>query len=90
VLRGPYAYVRNPMVISGLGQAVAVGLGLGSVLVLGYVALGGAMWNWLVRAAEEEDRLGHFGDEYKHYRREVRCWIPHLRPYVGVADARAG
>lgn len=90
VMRGPYAYVRNPMVISGLGQAVAVGMVLGSVLVLGYVALGGAMWNWVVRPAEEDDLLGHFGDEYTHYRREVRCWIPRLRPYVGVADARAG
>ena len=89
VMRGPSAYVRNPMAMSGLGQAVAVGLGLGSMLVLGYVALGGAMWNWVVRPAEEEDLLGHFGDEYEHYRREVRCWIPRLRPYVSVADAPA-
>jgi protein-S-isoprenylcysteine O-methyltransferase Ste14 len=83
VISGPYAYVRNPMAMAGLGQALAVGIGLGSPLVLGYVALGGAVWNWLVRPSEEADLVRHFGDEYERYRQAVKCWIPRRRPYLG-------
>jgi protein-S-isoprenylcysteine O-methyltransferase Ste14 len=83
VISGPYAYVRNPMAMAGLGQALAVGIGLGSPLVLAYVALGGAVWNWLVRPSEEADLVRHFGDDYERYRRAVKCWLPRLRPYLG-------
>lgn len=79
VTGGPYACVRNPMVIAGLGQGAAVGLWFGSWTVLGYVLLGGLIWNFLVRPAEERDLRTTFGGEFDRYCREVPCWRPRLR-----------
>jgi protein-S-isoprenylcysteine O-methyltransferase Ste14 len=88
VLSGPYAYVRNPMAIAGLGQGLAVALWLGSWLVLAYVLAGAAVWQVVLRPVEEEDLARRFGGAYAAYRREVRCWWPRLRPYRLGPDAR--
>jgi protein-S-isoprenylcysteine O-methyltransferase Ste14 len=82
VIAGPYAYVRNPMVIAGLGQGASVGVWLGSWTVLAYVALGGAIWNALVRPTEERDLLATFGQEFLDYCAGVACWIPRRRPFT--------
>jgi len=76
VTTGPYAYVRNPMVVAGLGQGAAVAVWLGSWAVLAYVAVGGVIWQCLVRPAEERDLQDAFGDKFAAYCRHVRCWIP--------------
>jgi protein-S-isoprenylcysteine O-methyltransferase Ste14 len=81
VATGPYAHLRNPMVVAGLGQGFAVGLWHGSWGVLAYVFLGGLIWNFLVRPAEERDLLALFGEDFTRYCRHVRCWIPRLRPF---------
>lgn len=90
VVCGPYAYVRNPMVIAGLGQGVAVGLCLGSFLVMIYVLIGGLIWQFLVRPLEEEDMQRHFGADYLLYRQHVPCWNPGLKPYQRQTDVGAG
>ena len=84
VKSGAYTYLRNPMVVAGLGQGVAVGLWLGSWTVLGYVVLGGLIWNFFVRPAEERDLRTTFGGEYDEYCRSVRCWLPRVRRTVRV------
>jgi len=81
VVRGPYAYVRNPMAVAGLGQGLMVGLGMGSAAVLLYVLAGTLLWQWLIRPREEADLLQRFGPAYARYQRAVRCWVPRLRPY---------
>jgi protein-S-isoprenylcysteine O-methyltransferase Ste14 len=83
VLRGPYAFIRNPMAFTGLTQATAVALILGSTAVLLYVGAGGSFWNWVVRPFEERDLARRFGEPYERYRRAVRCWVPRLTPYRG-------
>ncbi|HVH12058.1 MAG TPA: isoprenylcysteine carboxylmethyltransferase family protein, partial [Longimicrobium sp.] len=88
VVRGPYAYIRNPMALAGLGQGLAVALGAGSVLLLAYAAAGTLLWNYGLRPSEERDLLRRFGPAYADYRERVRCWIPTLRPYPH-ADASA-
>ncbi len=88
VVKGPYAYLRNPMVVAGLGQGLSVGLWLGSGAVLGYVLIGGLIWNFLVRPAEERDLLASFGDGYRVYCREVRCWIPRFHPFAAEEPGR--
>ena len=85
VLSGPYAYVRNPMAVAGLGQGAAVGLWLGSWLVLAYVFAGVAVWQLLLRPIEEEDLARRFGAPYAAYQRRVRCWWPRLTPYRSAA-----
>lgn len=81
VLRGAYCFVRNPMALAGLGQAIGVGLYLGSWGVLAYTACGFFVWNYLVRIWEEDDLHARFGDSYDKYRANVRCWWPRTRPY---------
>lgn len=76
VVAGPYRVVRNPMAIAGLGQGVAVGIALGSWCVLAGVLAGLVIWQRWVRPAEEADLEARFGDDYRHYRTLVGCWLP--------------
>ena len=84
VVRGPYAFIRNPMAFTGLTQGAAVALILGSTAVLVYVVAGGSFWNWVVRPFEERDLVRRFGEPYERYRHAVRCWVPRITPYRGV------
>jgi protein-S-isoprenylcysteine O-methyltransferase Ste14 len=79
VARGPYAVVRNPMAVAGLAQGAAVGLWLGSWLVLAYVVVGGVLWHVFVRPVEEADLLATFGEAYRGYRTRVPLWLPRMR-----------
>ncbi len=82
VNQGVYAYVRNPMALSGIGQGIAVALFLGSPLVFVYALMGSLIWQLIFRPLEEENLRNRFGVEYLNYCAEVRCWIPNSRPYV--------
>jgi len=84
VIEGTYSFVRNPMAISGVGQGLAVGLFLGSPLVLIYALMGAFIWQFIFRPLEEEDLRKHFGADYESYCRQVRCWIPRAKPYVSI------
>lgn len=81
VVAGIYSFVRNPMAISGIGQGLAVGLFLGSPLVLIYALMGGLIWQAIFRPLEEEDLLKNFGADYEQYCQNVRCWFPRFTPY---------
>lgn len=81
VVTGPYGYVRNPMAAGSLVQGLAVGLAWGSPFTVLYVMAGMLLWNCLARPWEEADLERKFGDEYRRYKKSVRCWIPRPRPY---------
>lgn len=81
VIAGPYRVLRNPMAVAGLGQGLAVALGLGSWGVIAYVIAGGLFWHALLRPAEERDLAARFGESYVQYRRTVPLWIPRLPPF---------
>lgn len=81
VVLGPYAYVRNPMAVSGIGQGMAVALFLGSPLVAVYALIGSAIWQFVFRPLEEDDLAERFSDSYSNYRGAVKCWVPRLRRY---------
>jgi protein-S-isoprenylcysteine O-methyltransferase Ste14 len=86
VIAGPYVWVRNPMAMAGIVQAVAVGLILGSWLVVAYALVGSLLWNYAVRPLEESDLELRFGAEYARYRDAVWCWVPRpRRPYPTTA-----
>jgi protein-S-isoprenylcysteine O-methyltransferase Ste14 len=81
VVRGPYRYVRNPM-ISGvmfvlLGEAAI----LGSTGVLIWFAVFFAVNAMYMPLVEEPGLVRRFGDEYERYRRHVPRWLPRLRPW---------
>ena len=76
VLTGPYRFVRNPMAVAGIAQGVAVGLMLGSWLVVAYALCGSLVWNWGVRPHEEADLEARFGAPFADYAARVPCWLP--------------
>ncbi len=86
---GPYALVRNPMALSGVGQGLAVALFLGSPLVAIYALMGSLVWQLIFRPLEEDDLTLRFGAEYIDYSKGVKCWIPCFSAYHidGTADS---
>jgi protein-S-isoprenylcysteine O-methyltransferase Ste14 len=85
VVTGPYAFVRNPLVIAAIGQGTAIGLAFGSVPVLLYVVAGTVWWYFFVRRREEAHLRETFGKRWLDYSRAVRAIRPRLKPY---RDAR--
>lgn len=81
VMLGPYAFVRNPMAVSGIGQGLAVALFLGSPLVALYALMGSAIWQFVFRPMEEDDLAERFGEPYERYCSAVKCWVPKLRRF---------
>lgn len=79
VVTGPYRFVRNPMAVAGIAQGVAVGLLLGSWMVVVYSLCGSVLWNTVVRPLEERDLDERFGAEFTDYRSRVSCWVPTIR-----------
>ncbi|MGY1794526.1 methyltransferase family protein [Geodermatophilus sp. SYSU D00525] len=81
VVVGPYRHVRNPMYLAVLaivlGQALLFG-SWGALLHAGVVLLAVVAF---VRGYEELTRELQYGDQYREYRRNVRGWIPRLRPW---------
>jgi protein-S-isoprenylcysteine O-methyltransferase Ste14 len=81
VVVGPYRFVRNPMYLAVLtiilGQALLFA-SWGCLVYAGIVLLLVASF---VRAYEEPTLEDEYGDQYREYRRNVRGWIPRLRPW---------
>ncbi len=81
VVRGVYRHVRNPM-ISGvyfilLGEAILFGSFPLFIWFLIFLTV-----NLIYMPLVEEPRLARrFGRDYAVYRRNVRRWIPRLRPW---------
>ena len=81
VVAGPYHYIRNPMAFGGILQGIAVGIGIGSALVVVYAILGGIWWEVLVRGLEEAYLAKKFGEPFERFRAQVPCWRFRLRAY---------
>jgi protein-S-isoprenylcysteine O-methyltransferase Ste14 len=81
VTSGLYAYIRNPMQLSGVVLLVLLGLVLRNVWVsaAGVMAhiysVGLAGWD------EGEDLRARFGADWIAYRQGVRAWVPRFRPW---------
>ncbi len=81
VIAGPYAYVRNPMAICGIGQGLCIALLTSSISILIYCCMGMFVWHYVVRKYEEEELSIKFGKEYDDYRKNIICWLPKLKKY---------
>jgi protein-S-isoprenylcysteine O-methyltransferase Ste14 len=87
VVVGPYARVRNPMAVGGLGAGIGVGLALGSWATIVLCFLAGVFWHVAVRPSEERDLLARMGEDYRRYQHAVPLWMPRLKPYRPGDDA---
>jgi protein-S-isoprenylcysteine O-methyltransferase Ste14 len=81
VVRGPYRYVRNPM-ISGVifitfGEAMALRSMPHAGWALAFVLMN-LVW---IPVFEEPVLTAMFGDDYRRYRRHVPRFIPRMHPY---------
>jgi protein-S-isoprenylcysteine O-methyltransferase Ste14 len=81
VVRGPYRFVRNPM-ISGVvlvlfGEATFLGSTPHALWALGFAALNLVY----IPIFEEPPLLARFGDHYREYCRNVPRLVPRLTPW---------
>lgn len=81
VVAGPYAFVRNPMAVAGLMQGLAIAIGAGSWALVGYVLLGAAAWQVVIRPQEERELHERFGAAYQRDTLSVWCWVPRPSAY---------
>ena len=83
VIRGPYRYVRNPMILGVVLVMVSEGLLLGSKGIL-LLALVFFLVNTLYFIFIEEPKLEErFGEDYRRYKANVHRWWPRLKPWEG-------
>ena len=81
VVRGPYRFVRNPMISGVIFVLFGEALVLRSVPHARWAALFLAV-NLVYIPLFEEPRLeSRFGEDYREYRRHVRRFLPRLRPW---------
>lgn len=90
VVRGPYRYVRNPM-ISGVVLVLAgEGLVLLSRAHLLWALLFFAINAVYIPLLEEPFLVARFGESYRDYRRHVPRLVPRLRPWEQDQPGKRG
>lgn len=83
VVRGPYLYVRNPMVLGAFAILISEALFLNSVpIFIWCLLLVGAKYFYIPRV-EEKELEERFGNEYLVYKKNVPRWIPRKAPWQG-------
>ncbi len=81
VVRGPYRYVRNPMIIGVISILIGEAFYLNSMLILIWAVIFFAMNTVYFELIEERRLERKFGDSYVDYKESVSRWIPGLKPY---------
>ena len=82
VVRGPYRYVRNPMISGVLLVLLGEALVLRSRPHLVWAAIFFAINATYIPLLEEPDLEARFGERYRDYCRHVPRVIPRLRPWT--------
>jgi protein-S-isoprenylcysteine O-methyltransferase Ste14 len=86
VVGGDYRFVRNPMYLGVTSAILGQAIIFGSLALLVYALAVWAVMATFVRWYEEPLLLNRYGEEYERYRREVRAWVPRLRPWQADID----
>jgi protein-S-isoprenylcysteine O-methyltransferase Ste14 len=81
VVNGSYRFVRNPMYVAVVSLILGQALLLGNVIVLAYGLIVWLTVHLFVLGYEEPTLSRDYGEQYDRYRRNVRRWIPRLRPW---------
>lgn len=81
VTTGIYAFIRNPMQVSAIVLLLLLGLFVENL----WIAAAGVMAHiysaGLAGWDEDEDLVNRFGDSWRAYKKDVRRWVPRLRPW---------
>jgi protein-S-isoprenylcysteine O-methyltransferase Ste14 len=82
VMRGPYAFIRNPMYLGAGATLAGATLYYESPSLLAYTAAFLVAAHLFIIAYEEPTLRSKFGEEYVSYCRRVRRWVPRLLPTI--------
>lgn len=80
VTTGPYAFVANPMQLSGTILLAAWGALLREPAIIAAAIMGAIFSAGVAAWSENRDLSRRFGDGWMRYRDGVRFWIPRWRP----------
>ncbi len=86
VVRGPYRYVRNPMITGVIAILLGEAFVMNSVGLLIWAAVFVTVNAMYFPLVEERGLLKRFGRDYAEYSEHVPRWIPRLRPWAQPAS----
>jgi protein-S-isoprenylcysteine O-methyltransferase Ste14 len=81
VVRGPYRYVRNPMISGVLFILIGEAALFNSIPLLVWSAAFFAVNAIYFPLVEEPGLARRFGDDYERYKANVPRWLPRMRPW---------
>jgi len=81
IVRGPYAYVRNPMLVAAHAILLAETLLFGSIGILIWTGIFWVMNTLYFKLIEEPGLKHRFGDDYVEYSKNVARWVPRMTPW---------
>ena len=73
---GPHALIRNPMAVSAVLQSAGVAQARRSALASAVPVVEIAVWELVLRPAEERFLQHQFGPSHVDHRNHVRIWLP--------------
>ena len=79
IIKGPYRYVRNPMITGVLTMLVGQAFLFNSISIMIWAMLFFLINTLYFIFKEEPDLEKRFGDEYAEYRKNVPMWFPKLK-----------
>jgi protein-S-isoprenylcysteine O-methyltransferase Ste14 len=82
VVTGFNRYVRNPMYVGLIVVILGQALLFGSLWLVLYAATAWLITATFVRIYEEPTLVREYDGEYETYRRNVRAWLPRVRPWT--------
>jgi protein-S-isoprenylcysteine O-methyltransferase Ste14 len=81
VVRGPYRYVRNPMISGVLAVLLGEAALFASLQLLIWFGAVFALNAVHIPLVEERGLEARFGEEYRTYKTRVPRWLPLIRPW---------
>jgi len=82
VIKGPYRYVRNPMILGVMTVLLGEALVLWSQNIFIWTAIFLLINTVYFILYEEPDLEKKFGNGYLRYKKHVSRWLPRLTPYL--------
>ncbi len=81
VVKGPYCYVRNPMIIGILFILISEYFLLNAVQIFLWAILFFIINNIYFYVFEERQLENNFGEDYRIYKKNVPMWLPRCTPW---------